>query len=389
MSATDSPRRELHFVAAQDHRVGAELVDADVEGDPGAGRGALEDERDAAPGEATRRRAARPRARGSWPAFRSAARSSSRSSSKAPSSSPVRKSRFKAPILRRWRSPSSAGTSSTAATSRPTPTCARWRSRLLRLDERNDTHVQVNRDLTAGVRDAARLGGLGRGDAAGVPAALRRRRSARASGAEYHRVFTSRNELGFWRACAGAAEPGPDRERRGRLEHDPGAGAGQARRDRRAARAGDPRGRAGAPVDGLHPDRLRPLHRQPARDQRPAARWRSRTCCAAPRRRASGPGRAADLRRRPQPAPGREPGDLRAPRRRVRPRLAGRPGASRSTTSSSAASRSSRRRPSGRRSGASCPSTARPCASPITPGRGALRQRGPAGPRKLRYSTHG
>ena len=31
----------------------------------------------------------------------------------------------------------------------PDPELRSWRSRLLRIDERNETHVQVNRDLTA------------------------------------------------------------------------------------------------------------------------------------------------------------------------------------------------------------------------------------------------
>ncbi len=40
------------------------------------------------------------------------------------------------------------GTSSTGGISRPTRRLRTWRSRLLRFDERNETHVQVNRDLT-------------------------------------------------------------------------------------------------------------------------------------------------------------------------------------------------------------------------------------------------
>ena len=45
------PAGDLHFVAAQDDRRGAELGDADLEGDPRPGRGPLEDEGDAAAGE--------------------------------------------------------------------------------------------------------------------------------------------------------------------------------------------------------------------------------------------------------------------------------------------------------------------------------------------------
>ena len=56
----------------------------------------------------------------------------------------------------------------------PDPALRTWRSRLLRLDERNETHVQVNRDLTAEFATLLAGSRLGRRAAAGVPAALRR-----------------------------------------------------------------------------------------------------------------------------------------------------------------------------------------------------------------------
>jgi endonuclease/exonuclease/phosphatase family metal-dependent hydrolase len=81
-----------------------------------------------------------------------------------------------------------------------------WRSRLLRLDESNDTHVQVNRDLTA---EFAQLLSGAAWDVAMLQECPPRFAGplARASGAEYHRVFTSRNELGFWRAFLARQNP--------------------------------------------------------------------------------------------------------------------------------------------------------------------------------------
>ena len=81
VSRIDSPAGQLHLVGAQDHRLAAELDDADLKGQARARRGLLEDERHAA---------ARQRARECGAAFSSAARASSPSSSAAVSSVPVR-----------------------------------------------------------------------------------------------------------------------------------------------------------------------------------------------------------------------------------------------------------------------------------------------------------
>ena len=191
-----------------------------------------------------------PLARGRLSARR--ARSSSLPSSKAPSSSPVRKSALRqaADTTARGVHAPSPGTSSTGATSRPTRRCCTWRSRLLRVDERNETHVQVNRDLTARVRDACSPAPSGTSRCCRSARRASPSRWPRACGAEAHRVLTSRNSLGAAARAAGPPQPGPDRLRRGRLEPDPGARRRAARRDRRAARAGDPRGRARAPGDG-------------------------------------------------------------------------------------------------------------------------------------------
>jgi endonuclease/exonuclease/phosphatase family metal-dependent hydrolase len=88
----------------------------------------------------------------------------------------------------------------------PDPALFTWRSRLLRIAERNATHAQVNRDLSA--EFAAMLS-----DADWDVALLQEcpprfaAPLARACGAEAHRVLTSRNSLGALRAAAGRLNP--------------------------------------------------------------------------------------------------------------------------------------------------------------------------------------
>lgn len=88
----------------------------------------------------------------------------------------------------------------------PDPRLRTWRSRLLRIEERNETHVQVNRDLAA--EFAEMLAGW-RWDVAllqecpprfAVPL-------ARACAAEGHRVLTSRNSLGALRGLLARQNP--------------------------------------------------------------------------------------------------------------------------------------------------------------------------------------
>jgi endonuclease/exonuclease/phosphatase family metal-dependent hydrolase len=88
----------------------------------------------------------------------------------------------------------------------PDPELRTWRSRLFRLDESNATHVQVNRDLTA---EFGTLLASAAWDVAMLQECPPRFAGplARASGAEYHRVLTSRNELGFWRAALARQNP--------------------------------------------------------------------------------------------------------------------------------------------------------------------------------------
>jgi len=81
-----------------------------------------------------------------------------------------------------------------------------WRSRLLRLDERNETHVQVNRDLSA---EFATLLAEATWDVALLQECPPRFAGplAKASSAEAHRVLTSRNSLGPLRALLARQNP--------------------------------------------------------------------------------------------------------------------------------------------------------------------------------------
>jgi endonuclease/exonuclease/phosphatase family metal-dependent hydrolase len=88
----------------------------------------------------------------------------------------------------------------------PDPALFTWRSRLLRVSERNQTHVQVNRDL--GAEFAAMLAGAS-WDVALLQECPPRFAAmlAGACGAEAHRVLTSRNSLGTLRALAAHINP--------------------------------------------------------------------------------------------------------------------------------------------------------------------------------------
>jgi endonuclease/exonuclease/phosphatase family metal-dependent hydrolase len=88
----------------------------------------------------------------------------------------------------------------------PDPTLRTWRSRLLRLDERNATHVQVNRDLTA---EFATLLAASAWDVALLQECPPRFAEplARACGAEWQRALTSRNALGPLRGLLARQNP--------------------------------------------------------------------------------------------------------------------------------------------------------------------------------------
>jgi endonuclease/exonuclease/phosphatase family metal-dependent hydrolase len=88
----------------------------------------------------------------------------------------------------------------------PDPGLRTWRSRLLRTEERNATHVQVNRDLT---EEFATLLSRAEWDVAMLQECPPRFAEplARACGAEWHRTLTSRNSLGPLRGLLGRQNP--------------------------------------------------------------------------------------------------------------------------------------------------------------------------------------
>ncbi|HEV7482714.1 MAG TPA: endonuclease/exonuclease/phosphatase family protein [Solirubrobacterales bacterium] len=81
-----------------------------------------------------------------------------------------------------------------------------WRSRLLRIDERNETHVQVNRDLTT---EFATLLAASAWDVALLQESPPRFAEplARACSAEWQRALTSRNSLGPLRGLLARQNP--------------------------------------------------------------------------------------------------------------------------------------------------------------------------------------
>jgi endonuclease/exonuclease/phosphatase family metal-dependent hydrolase len=88
----------------------------------------------------------------------------------------------------------------------PDPELRSWRSRLLRIDERNETHVQVNRDLTT--EFATLLAGTA-WDVALLQESPPRFAEplARACAAEWQRALTSRNTLGPLRGLLARQNP--------------------------------------------------------------------------------------------------------------------------------------------------------------------------------------
>jgi endonuclease/exonuclease/phosphatase family metal-dependent hydrolase len=88
----------------------------------------------------------------------------------------------------------------------PDPALFTWRSRLLRISERNATHIQVNRDLQS---EFSGLLAAAEWDVALLQECPPRwwDRLAAACGAEAHGVLTSRNSLGALRALAARLNP--------------------------------------------------------------------------------------------------------------------------------------------------------------------------------------
>jgi endonuclease/exonuclease/phosphatase family metal-dependent hydrolase len=88
----------------------------------------------------------------------------------------------------------------------PDPSLQTWRSRILRIDERNETHLQVNRDLRA---EFSRVLAGADWDVAALQECPPRWGTplAQATASEAHLVLTSRNSLGAVRALLAAANP--------------------------------------------------------------------------------------------------------------------------------------------------------------------------------------
>ncbi len=170
----------------------------------------------------------------------------------------------------------------------PDPGLRTWRSRLLRFDERNETHVQVNRDLTA---EFAQLLSAARWDVALLQECPPRFAEplARACGAEWHRALTSRNSLGALRALL--ARQNPDLMASGEggsnltLVRVPGRLGGIAERREIAIHEGEPERRSmafvatasGVCIANLHAtnDRPRLAEEDVLRAARAASEWAS------------------------------------------------------------------------------------------------------------------
>jgi endonuclease/exonuclease/phosphatase family metal-dependent hydrolase len=129
----------------------------------------------------------------------------------------------------------------------PDPQLRSWRSRLLRIDERNETHVQVNRDLTS---EFATLLAASAWDVALLQECPPRFAEplARACSAGSHTVLTSRNSLGALRGLL--ARQNPDLMASGEggsnltLVRVPGRLGGIAERRELAIHEGEPERRA-------------------------------------------------------------------------------------------------------------------------------------------------
>ncbi len=192
---------DLQLIAAQDDRRRAQLGDADLEGDPGPGRGLLEYEGDAAPGEDV---AANPVPPACFQLQRPVEQlrqlerpqlfACEEIALQAADTKPVQFTAIAWNLFHGRDFP-------------PDPALLTWRSRLLRNTERNATHVQVNRDLEAEFTAVLASADWGIALLQECPPRFAAP-LARACGAEAHRALTSRN--GFGRLRAAAARLNPD-----------------------------------------------------------------------------------------------------------------------------------------------------------------------------------
>ena len=152
----------------------------------------------------------------------------------------------------------------------PDPELRSWRSRLLRIEERNETHVQVNRDLTT---EFATLLAATAWDVALLQESPPRFAEplAKACGAQAHRVLTSRNSLAPLRGLLSRQNPDLIASGEGgsnlTLVRVPGRLGGIAERREMAIHEGEPERRAmaftrtasGVCVANLHATNDRPM----------------------------------------------------------------------------------------------------------------------------------
>jgi endonuclease/exonuclease/phosphatase family metal-dependent hydrolase len=192
--------RKLHFVAAQDDWCRAKLGDADLEGDPRPRRGLLEDEGDAAPGEVA---TAAPLPA---PCFELESKVEQLGQLKGAELFTGEEVALQAPDTTSVQLTVLSWNLFHGRDFPPDPDLFTWRSRLLRITERNTTHLQLNRDLLA---EFSQLLATAEWDVALLQECPPRfaKPLAQACRADAHRVLTSRNTFGALRALAARLNP--------------------------------------------------------------------------------------------------------------------------------------------------------------------------------------
>jgi endonuclease/exonuclease/phosphatase family metal-dependent hydrolase len=192
--------RELQFIAAQHDRCRAELSDTDLEGDSGAGGGLFEDEGDAAPRQSL----------GTEAITAAGLQLSGAVEQLAKLESAQLFACEEVPLQ-------AADTTAVEFTAvswnlfhgrdfPPDPALFTWRSRLLGTEERNATHVQVNRELAG---EFAEMLSAAEWDVALLQECPPRFAAplAEACNAEAHRVLTSRNSFSALRTFVARRNP--------------------------------------------------------------------------------------------------------------------------------------------------------------------------------------
>jgi endonuclease/exonuclease/phosphatase family metal-dependent hydrolase len=194
------PPRELQLAFAEDDRRRAQLGDADLEGDPRPRRRAFEDQADAAPGQGI---GAAARAPAAFQLERLAEQLAELERAQLFACEEIA---LQAPDTKRVQFTALTWNLFHGRDFPPDPELFTWRSRLLRVSERNATHIQVNRELLE--EFAALLAGTA-WDVALLQETPPRWAAplAEACAAEGHRVLTSRNGLGALRAAAARLNP--------------------------------------------------------------------------------------------------------------------------------------------------------------------------------------